>query len=180
MDVKIRGLSFEDVPAVLAVQHESPGAAQWSESDYRRLAEDPSGLILVAEMPDNIDPSGAGGRPTPDDTPRTTDGTRSAKVVGFAAFHRVLDEAELRNAAVLSRYRRRGVGRALLNQAHRELRQLGVKTVYLEVRAGNVPAIHLYEAAGYLCRSIRKDYYRGPDEGALVMGVALIPLPERC
>jgi ribosomal-protein-alanine acetyltransferase len=172
--LRIRDLSPQDLAAVLAVQRESPGAAQWSESDYRRLAEDPGGLVLVAE------PSGPvttatenGGSCTREDGPQTTDAMRSPKVAGFAAFHRVLDEAELRNVAVLSSYRRRGVGRALLDEAHRRLRELGVKQVYLEVRAGNARAIQLYEAAGYRRESIRKDYYQGPQEDACVMSIAL-------
>jgi [ribosomal protein S18]-alanine N-acetyltransferase len=103
---------------------------------------------------------------------------RSPEVAGFAAFHHVLDEAELRNMAVCSSYRRRGVGRALLDEAHRRLRELGVRQVYLEVRAGNAQAIQLYQAAGYRRESIRKDYYQGPDEDACVMSIVL-PQPFR-
>jgi len=162
------------VAGVLAVQRESPGAAQWSESDYRRLVEDPGGFVLVADVSDSVSLAEEnGGSGTPEAGPQTTDAMRSPEVVGFAAFHRVLDEAEMRNMAVFSSYRRRGLGNALLDEVHRRLRELGVKRVYLEVRAGNAPAIQLYESAGYRRESIRKDYYQGPDEDACVMSIAL-------
>jgi ribosomal-protein-alanine acetyltransferase len=172
--VRIRDLSPQDLTAVLAVQHESPGAAQWSESDYRRLAEDPKGMVLVAELSGAVSTAQEnGGSWARENGSRTTNEMPLPEVAGFAAFHQVLDEAELRNVAVLSSYRRRGVGRALLDEAHRRLRELGVKQVYLEVRARNVEAIKLYEAAGYRRESIRKDYYQGPDEDAWVMSIAL-------
>jgi len=172
--LRIRDLSPQDLAAVLAVQRETLGAAQWFDSDYRRLAEDPGGFVLVAELSGPVPTATEnGGSCAREDGPRTTEAARSPEVAGFAAFHQVLDEAELRNMAVASSYRRRGVGTALLNEAHRRLRELGVKRIYLEVRAGNAPAIQLYEAAGYRRESIRKDYYQRPDEDACVMSVAL-------
>jgi len=173
--LRIRDFSPQDLAAVLAVQRESPGAAQWSESDYRRLAEDPGGFVLVAELTGPVTPAREnGGGGAQEDEPRMRGAMRSPEVAGFAAFHRVLDEAELRNMAVLSSYRRRAVGRALLNEAHRRLRESGVKQVYLEVRAGNARAIQLYEATGYRRKSVRKAYYQGTDEDACVMSVALV------
>ncbi len=175
--MRVRDLSPQDLAAVLAVQRESPGAAQWSESDYRRLAKDPGGFVLVADVSDPGTPAEENvGSGTRHDGKRTKDAMRSTQIVGFAAFHRVLDEAELRNMAVSSSYRRRGLGNALLGEVHRRLRDLGVKRVYLEVRAGNAPAIQLYKAAGYRRESMRKDYYQGPDEDACVMSIALLGL----
>jgi len=175
----IRHLSPHDFAAVLAVQRESPGAAQWSEADYRRLAEDPGGLILVADASGGVAPAAEdAAEPEPDHEARTPADLSSPALAGFAAFHRVLDEAELRNLAVLPRYRRRGLGRALLDAAHQRLWQLGVKRVYLEVRAGNDPAIQLYLAAGYHPQSIRKGYYQAPDENACVLAISRTRSPE--
>jgi ribosomal-protein-alanine N-acetyltransferase len=145
----IRPFADSDLASVLAIQHENSSAAQWAESDYTRLARDPAGLVLVAE------PSAVG--------------SERREVVGFAAFHRVLDEAELRNMAVTAGYRRHGAGKALLAEAHRKLLALGVKRAYLEVRAGNAAAIRLYESVGYRRLSIRRDYYQDPPEDACVM-----------
>ena len=180
----IRSFSQQDVTAVLAIQRDSPGAAQWSESDYWRLAEDPGGLILVAEIADTSTSNMEAGSmrasyldslpPSERDQTQSTGATLSPRVAGFAAFHRVLDEAELRNMAVLSGDRRRGLGRTLLDEGHRELSLMGVERIYLEVRAGNAGAIRLYEAAGYRRQAIRRIYYQAPDEDAWVMSLELI------
>ena len=41
--------------------------------------------------------------------------------------------------------------------------------IFLEVRAGNVPAVGLYDSFGFREIDRRKNYYRNPDEDALVM-----------
>ncbi len=149
--MRIRELSHADLTAVVNIQTRTPLAAQWSQADHAKLASDPLGLVLVAELDTAIPPS----------------------IVGFAAFHRVLDEAELRNMAVDPAYQRQGVGRELLAQARPRLLEQGVRDVYLEVRASNLPAQQLYYSAGFLLSSRRKDYYSNPREDALVMALEL-------
>ena len=101
-------------------------------------------------------------------------------VVGFAAFHHVADEAELRNLAVSPQHQRRGAGRALLEEGIRRLRELGTRRVFLEVRASNGPALSLYTTVGFKLVSTRKAYYQGPEEDAWVMALDLAPsLPPR-
>jgi len=108
------------------------------------------------------------------------DTAQQPEVVGFAAFHRVADEAELRNLAVSSEYQRRGVARALLEEGVRRLRQLGTGRVFLEVRASNGPALSLYATVGFKLLTTRKGYYQDPDEDAWVMALDLGPvLPRR-
>ena len=38
----------------------------------------------------------------------------------------------------------------------------------MEVRASNAPAIALYEAYGFQKEAVRKNYYSGPTEDALI------------
>ena len=146
----IREMSEPDVEAILAIQRSSREAAQWSEGDYRTLAGDPNVLTLVAEI----------------DAP-------ARQLAGFAVLARLSDEAELRNLAVDSVYRRRGVAKTLLNEAHRSLVARGVKQVYLEVRESNEAAKALYSALGYELQSRRRDYYQNPAEDALVWRLTL-------
>jgi ribosomal-protein-alanine N-acetyltransferase len=145
--MKVRGFLREDLPAILAIQADCPGAAEWRDEDYWRLAADPGGIILVAELESETPP----------------------RIAGFAAFHRVMDEAELRNLAVDPPHQRRGIGKALLEAAANRLLQAGAKRLFLEVRASNEPARRLYHSLGFELRSTRKDYYRDPTEDALVM-----------
>ena len=151
--MKIRLFAKDDLPAILAIQQKNPQAAGWLAADYTRLCGNPGGLVLVAEL-QTMTPS---------------------KVLGFAAFHRVIDEAELRNMAVDPSHQHRGVGKALLEEARKRLMEDGAKRVYLEVRPSNKPALGLYYSVGFGLHSLRKDYYRDPREDAYVLALELFP-----
>ena len=69
---------------------------------------------------------------------------------------------------VLAPYRRRGIGRHLLSQLEEELRARGAVELHLEVKAGNEPAIRLYEKMGYEKVGTLKDYY-GPGQDGIFM-----------
>jgi len=151
--MRIRKASKEDLAAIIGIQRKTAQAAQWTPADYANLASDPSGLILVAEFDTMIPPM----------------------MVGFVAFHRVIDEAELRNMAVDPARQRQGVGRQLLAEGRRRLLEQGAKQIYLEVRATNLPAQRLYYSAGFALCSRRKDYYNDPREDGLVLSLRLSP-----
>jgi ribosomal-protein-alanine N-acetyltransferase len=154
--MRIRKVSKEDLAAIIKIQRKTPQAAQWTPADYANLAGDPSGLILVAEL-DTMTPP---------------------KIVGFVAFHRVIDEAELRNMAVDPAHQRQGIGRELLAEGRRRLLAQGATRIYLEVRASNLPAQRLYYFAGFALSSRRKDYYNDPREDGLVLSLRLSPPGE--
>jgi ribosomal-protein-alanine N-acetyltransferase len=84
---------------------------------------------------------------------------------GFAAFSRVLDEANLLNIAVASEQRRRGMGRRLLETALQRLARDGARRVVLELRRSNDAARRLYEGAGFVIDGERRAYYRGVGTG---------------
>jgi ribosomal-protein-alanine N-acetyltransferase len=154
--VRIRKVSDGDLEAIVSIQRKTPQAAQWTQADYANLAGDPLGLILVAEL----------------------DTTRPPTIAGFAAFHRVMDEADLRNMAVAPSHQRQGVGRELLAEGRRRLLEQGVRQIYLEVRASNTSAQRLYYSAGFGLRSRRNDYYNDPREDGLVLSLELPPPVE--
>jgi [ribosomal protein S18]-alanine N-acetyltransferase len=79
---------------------------------------------------------------------------------GFALVREIAGEAELLLIAVRHRYRRQGVGRALLDRVSDQARAQSVKVLHLEVRQNN-PAMALYRAAGFIQAGIRHGYYRG-------------------
>lgn len=91
------------------------------------------------------------------------------KVIGFLNGSCVLDEAEILNVAVLEHYRKCGIAKNLIEILEENLKILGVNTVYLEARESNVAAILLYEKCGYKQNGLRKNYYRSPDENAILM-----------
>jgi ribosomal-protein-alanine N-acetyltransferase len=63
----------------------------------------------------------------------------------------------------------------LLEDARDRLLKVGAKRVFLEVRASNKPALSLYYSVGFALHSLRKGYYRDPDEDAYVLALELYP-----
>jgi RimJ/RimL family protein N-acetyltransferase len=61
-------------------------------------------------------------------------------------------------------YRRRGIGRALLDQAVAWARDAGVRKLELHVFPWNEPAIRLYEVFGFERVGLRKAHYRRGNE----------------
>jgi len=89
------------------------------------------------------------------------------RVVGYIAFEMILDEGSIVELAVHPDHRCKGIGRKLVELMLTSCS--GLKTVCLEVRAGNVPAIALYNSMGFKPISRRKDYYDSPTEDAVIM-----------
>jgi len=65
---------------------------------------------------------------------------------------------------VAATHRRRGIGRALLDQAADWARDAGVRKLELHVFPWNEPAIKLYEHFGYEREGLRKGHYRRAGE----------------
>jgi RimJ/RimL family protein N-acetyltransferase len=76
---------------------------------------------------------------------------------------------------VAASHRRRGIGRALLEQAVDWARDVGVRKLELHVFPWNEPAIGLYEAFGFEREGYRRGHYRREDEyvDAILMALAV-------
>lgn len=85
-----------------------------------------------------------------------------AEAAGFFLSRHGYEEEELLLIAVDPRFRRRGVGRALLEQFAHEAHTRGAKRLLLEMRRGN-PAELLYRDFGFAPIGERIDYYRSAD-----------------
>ena len=99
---------------------------------------------------------------------------------GFALGQVMADEAELLTIAVAPEDRRRGLGHRLLAAFLTDCAARGAATVFLEVDAGNVPALALYHSAGFLEAGRRRAYYHAPNgisTDALVLRRAAGHLP---
>ena len=92
-----------------------------------------------------------------------------ATVAGYVGSQSVLDGADMMNIAVHPDYRRRGIARELVTGLADALAEKGVKSLALEVRQSNAPAIALYEQLGFQQVGLRPNYYRNPRENALIM-----------
>ena len=81
----------------------------------------------------------------------------------------VAGEGELLRIAVHPDTRRQGVGRALLRAVLSAVADACPLGVFLEVRASNVAARHLYAREGFVEHGRRRDYYHAPREDAILM-----------
>lgn len=115
----------------------------WSENAFCEAFENKSSIILAA----------------------VCDGM----VIGFLNGTFVLDEAELLNIAVRKEYRGKGAGGALISKFLNILADMGIKSVYLEVRESNNEAISLYKKYGFEQNGLRRSYYSCPSENAVLM-----------
>lgn len=98
---------------------------------------------------------------------------QSSDVVGFFMGIMVVDELQIDNIAVSASSRQQGIASKLLAVALENAKRKGMLHANLEVRAGNLPAIKLYQRHGFAVVGRRKDYYQNPLEDALLMSLFL-------
>jgi [ribosomal protein S18]-alanine N-acetyltransferase len=77
-------------------------------------------------------------------------------------------KAHVVSVAVLKDHQRKGLGIALMEEGHRAMVAKGCKEVFLEVRAGNEPAVELYKKLGYSVTQRLYSYYRDGEDAFLM------------
>ena len=111
----------EDVPQ-LARLHAEGFYRGWSEDEIRAYIDQPKHhFVYVATDP-------------------------KRQIAGFMVLRQVADECELLTIAVAKRWRRKGLGNALLRAGFDDLMQTPAQTMFLEVDEGNAAAQGLYRA----------------------------------
>jgi ribosomal-protein-alanine N-acetyltransferase len=142
-NISIVPLSEELVPQVAAIEAIS-FSEPWSEHAYREVCEKEEYFYLAA-----VDEKG--------------------KALGMCGLLIGPFEAEVMNVAVHPEHRGKGIAMKLIQTLLKEGEKRGVKEFTLEVRAGNAPAIHVYETCGFVGEGIRPKFYNKPVEDALIM-----------
>ncbi len=94
------------------------------------------------------------------------------ELAGYIGGRTIAGETEIFNVGVAPKFRRKGLGKALIEKFIEASREKETEVIFLEVRTSNIPAITLYEKAGFVFCGIRKDYYDGPKENAILMRLA--------
>ena len=98
------------------------------------------------------------------------------EVLGYFVAMKGVDEVHLLNITVAPEHQGQGLARLMLDALAVWTRGQGLAWLWLEVRVGNAPAIHLYERQGFRRVGLRKDYYpavHGARESAIVMSLHL-------
>ena len=102
-------------------------------------------------------------------------GEEEQKTAGYLIYADPSEEAELHRIAVRPEYQRRGLAGKLMAELLRRTGNLTqdeqpeTKSIFLEVRAGNVAALALYSACDFQEIDRRKNYYHDPEEDAVIM-----------
>ena len=133
--LSIRPAVIDDLAFVRALDAEAFGVQAWGDLSLTEIVEGkwPTGHLLVAEADDQL--------------------------LGYALLSVVLDDAELQQIAIRSDRRGQKWGATLLDNVHTWLIDREVARIVLEVRVDNLPAIGLYERAGYHRVAQRAGYY---------------------
>ncbi len=113
----------------------------WTESEIKKSAESNGFLGFVDE--------------------------EDGKIVAVGLFSFIFEEAEILNIATDKDYKRQKRAENILFTAFNQLKENGVKKVFLEVRESNAPAISLYNKLGFERFFERKNYYG--NETALIL-----------
>ena len=96
-------------------------------------------------------------------------GRTGGRLVVFWNYWLVANELHIHVIATHPDFRGRGLARQLLDHVIDAARRTGCSLATLEVRRSNVPAIALYERAGFKTVHVRTRYYQDDNEDALVM-----------
>ena len=80
--------------------------------------------------------------------------------IGYVSACVQYDNCDLLKIVVKAAERRHGYGKVLISTLVEVLKQSHVKSVFLEVRCDNFPALDFYKKMGFEKLSERKNYYR--------------------
>jgi len=144
LPVAIRSAALNDVPAVLGVEQQAPGAAHWTGEQYKKLVG--TGVVLVAEEA----------------------AEKAGKLCGFVCAKAVAGEWEIENVVVAAEFLRRGIADELVRELIQRAANEAASAILLEVRESNLPARRLYEKHGFREMGRRRGYYRDPVEDAIL------------
>lgn len=147
MTAPVRAATLADVDAVMAIERASFPTDAWSEAAMRETFA--TGDAFVAEEVDGV--------------------------VGYAAVlaPKGSGDADVLTIAVGEDHRGEGIGAALLQHLVETARARGADRVFLEVRADNPVAQHLYETRGFRVVGRRPRYYQPDGVDAIVMRLDL-------
>lgn len=164
LPITLAKMEVADIPEVVAIDRLS-FSLPWSESSYHHeLIQNDASHFIVALSP---------AAPRPNLFARLLGQPAGRRIIGYAGFWFVVDEAHINTLAVHPHWRGRGVGERLLTALLSQALDLGAVEATLEVRAGNTIAQNLYHKYNFEVVGRRKHYYRDNREDALIMTARL-------
>lgn len=143
-DYHIRKMHSGDLEKVTALEA-ACFSMPWNYRDFEEALTNPHRVYLVAE-------------------------TDEKQIIGGCMLTEIAGEGDISNVAVYENFRGRKIATALLQK----LLEYGkekykINAFTLEVRSKNIPAIRLYEKAGFRSEGVRPNFYDKPKDDAIIM-----------
>lgn len=142
MNLSVRRMTKEDIAQAVEIERIC-FSEPWSEADYNESLLLDYAKYFVALLGDDV-------------------------IIGICGVRNLAGEGEITNVAVRPDYRGQGIARMMLEELLGNARREGIRAFTLEVRAGNAPAIALYERLGFRTEGVRPGFYSKPKEDALI------------
>lgn len=149
MDVVITFLEEKDLNEIVAIE-EGSFPQPWTYNMFERETKLPFSRFFVMKIKDSL------------------------KIMGYAGYWVIDQEAHLTNLAISAEFRRQGWGKFLLTYVLEYAKSEMLNKINLEVRVSNKAAQNLYQEMGFALVSRRKGYYPYPQmEDALILAKEL-------
>jgi ribosomal-protein-alanine N-acetyltransferase len=140
--IEIRQMKPEDIDGIALVEAHS-FTIPWSRQMFVDELNNPLALYYVATCGD--------------------------KVIAYAGLWIIAGEGHITNIAVEPFWRRQNIAARMMHKILEAAEEYELSGLTLEVRAGNQPAISLYQKFGFRTEGRRKGYYSDDQEDALIM-----------
>jgi len=183
---EIRTAREEDIPGVMNVNMKSLPENYWYSFYLNMLRNWPEAFLVcdaggkivayaMSRVEQTSDPVLLGLTEEIEITDRRSLLSRVAGALSGLLKHQEAEYAQvghLVSIAVLEEHRGRGIGSALLDRTLRVMREVyHVKSIYLEVRVSNSPAIRLYQKFGFKKARIVRGYYMDGEDAYVMVKV---------
>ncbi len=144
-DIIVREAAVSDIENIMDLERGSI-VHPWAKEEFERLISDENKLCLVIE--------------------------NEGGIVCYIGAETVLDECSIGNIVTHKDFRGMGLATKLMAALLSELKERKIAKVFLEVEHDNVPALALYEKAGFVRYGYRRGYY-GAGKDAVLMSLDL-------
>lgn len=149
-EVTLQPMSIHDIPIIEELEKRC-FSAPWSGDVYRHeLTSNRLGSYWVMRR-----------------TAESGEGT--PPILAYGGYWLMGQEAHIVTIATHPDFRRRGLGRRLLQAMIDKAIEAGALEITLEVRASNYAAQALYKSIGFVVVGVRKHYYHDNGEDAILM-----------
>lgn len=140
----IRKMCHDDLEKVTALEA-TCFSMPWKYKDFEEALTNPHRVYLVAE-------------------------TDEKQIIGGCMLTEIAGEGDISNVAVQEDFRGQKIATALLQKLlEYGKEEYNIDAFTLEVRSRNIPALRLYEHAGFQSKGIRPNFYDKPKDDAVIM-----------